>query len=169
MSLTRYWTSRDVAELLGIGFERLHKWGKLGIVVPEIPAGGSGTRRFFVFRDLVLVALGQELAEHGMGLSLADIGRAVAAVRDGWQDNDPEHAGKVFIQTRPVFDVLWLDNPPPEDMQPGFLFNLDGPARGQAASRCIVTVDVRLLGERVETQLAASTPDGTARGQEVKR
>lgn len=83
----RGFTAKEVAELIGVPYTTLDRWIAAGAVVPEVQAEGTGSRRRFTFRDLVLAELAHVLKDHHMVLE--DIAAIAAEARRNWRDEDP--------------------------------------------------------------------------------
>lgn len=69
-------TSDEVCELTGVTYRQLDCWTTAGVVIPTVPARGSGSRRRFTEDDVRLVALALRLAE--LGCPLRTVSGAVA-------------------------------------------------------------------------------------------
>ncbi|MER3395169.1 MAG: MerR family transcriptional regulator [Acidimicrobiia bacterium] len=77
----------EVCEVAGVTYRQLDYWSRTGLVKPGIKdASGSGTRRLYSFKDLVLIRAIKGLIEAGM--SLQKIREAIDYVR-GAMTEDP--------------------------------------------------------------------------------
>lgn len=77
----------EVCELSGVTYRQLDYWTRTGLVKPGIKdASGSGTRRLYSFKDLVLIKAIKGLIEAGM--SLQKVREAIDYVR-GAMTEDP--------------------------------------------------------------------------------
>lgn len=77
----------EVCELAGVTYRQLDYWSRTGLVRPGVKeASGSGTRRLYSFKDLVLIKAIKRLIDAGM--SLQKIREAIEYVR-GAMTEDP--------------------------------------------------------------------------------
>ncbi len=71
----------EVCELTGISYRQLDYWTRTGLIQPGIKtASGSGTRRLYSFKDLVLIKTIKGLIEAGM--SLQKVREAIDYIRN---------------------------------------------------------------------------------------
>ncbi len=77
----------EVCQLSGVSYRQLDYWSRTGLVTPSVKeASGSGSRRLYSFKDLVLVKAIKRLIEAGM--SLQKIREAIDYIR-GAMETDP--------------------------------------------------------------------------------
>jgi DNA-binding transcriptional MerR regulator len=77
----------EVCELAGISYRQLDYWSRTGLIKPGIKeASGSGTRRLYSFKDLILIKAIKGLIEAGM--SLQKVREAIDYIR-GAMTEDP--------------------------------------------------------------------------------
>lgn len=70
----------DAIREAGITYSQLDRWATSGLVVPEKPAEGSGTRRRFSERDIAMLKIVKWLAD--IGITPATIRRIAKAIRE---------------------------------------------------------------------------------------
>src|SRR5262249_31192470 len=73
------YTSRDVAQIVGITQSRVRYWAQTGVVGPSERANG---RTVYTFQDLVGVKTAKELLDHGVTLQRAR--KNLEALRAQW-------------------------------------------------------------------------------------
>ena len=66
MGTKRDFGTKDVIRLAGIPYQTLDRWLKAGYLTAEVPAEGTGSRRRYSFREVVLAVVARTLQEHGL-------------------------------------------------------------------------------------------------------
>jgi DNA-binding transcriptional MerR regulator len=165
----REFTSKEVAELIGIPYPTLDRWLAGGVITCEVPADGTGSRRRFSFRDLVLASLANTLTEQRLRLEV--IGAIVGAVRAHWQTDDPADAG--LIEVSPDGGTVAMgglpsdpfDGKPRERERDGWLIRDDEKERGFGALVFLIDVAklARALRERIDSIDSIDGGDGMER------
>lgn len=75
------YSTRTAVEIAGISYRQLDYWARTKLVAPSIcEARGSGTRRLYSYRDLVVLKIVKGLLE--TGISLQNIRRAISNLQD---------------------------------------------------------------------------------------
>ena len=101
----------EVAKLTGVPRTRLIHWTQAGLITAGVrEAQGTGHHRVFSFRNLVEVAVANELAQYGIGVTtirrvLTMLPTAAFSPRGATPDGlillgDPAGAGGVWVGTR---------------------------------------------------------------------
>ena len=104
-----------MAQIAGITYRQLDYWTRTGLVTASItPAAGSGTRRLYSFRDILIIKIIASLLDAGLSLktvrtaltTLADLGVDDLAATTLFSDGTtitalPTHN----IPTNPVVDT----------------------------------------------------------------
>ncbi len=79
----------EVCQLSGVSYRQLDYWSRTGLVRPGVKeASGSGSRRLYSFKDLVLVKAIKRLIEAGM--SLQKIREAIEYIRSAMETDPSE-------------------------------------------------------------------------------
>jgi DNA-binding transcriptional MerR regulator len=109
MGNSRDFGSTEVTRLTGIAYQTLDRWISEGYLTCETPADGTGSRRRFSFRDVVLAIVARTLKEHGLPLTFQK--EILGGIRRNWQDEDPAHAGYLAVKLwYNVSSAVWFEN-----------------------------------------------------------
>jgi DNA-binding transcriptional MerR regulator len=102
-----HWSGPQVAKILGIPYDTLHYWVKLGLVTPNIPAIQRRHKSLYSFVDLVAISALKALREQG--LSLRKLKRAKAELWDrvGMSFEQGLHGGVIVADGQELFAVLY--------------------------------------------------------------
>lgn len=103
--VTRGYKGSVASRVAGITYRQLDYWARRQIVEPSItPSHGSGSRRLYSFKDVVILAVSKELLDAGINLQNVS-GRAVFGVSMGslWKQirDALEHEEYVDLSTMP--------------------------------------------------------------------
>lgn len=110
MAGRREFESKEVVRLTRIPYQTLDRWITEGYLTCELPAEGTGSRRRFSFRDVVLAKVAVALKEHR--LPLPAMKGMLAAIRQNWRDEDPAHAGYLAVRIwRDATMAIWWEDP----------------------------------------------------------
>lgn len=81
LSLEQGYRAKSVADLVGITYRQLDYWARSELVEPSIDvAQGSGSRRLYSFRDILILKVVKRLLD--TGVSLQNIRAAIGHLRD---------------------------------------------------------------------------------------
>ena len=58
----------EVCQLIGISYRQIDYWARTGLVVPSVPAQGSGTARLYSMSDLLALRVVRDLLSSGVSL-----------------------------------------------------------------------------------------------------
>jgi len=87
--VTEGFRAPEVCQIIGITYRQLDYWTRTGLIQPGIAdAKGSGSRRLFSFRDLVLLKAIKDLLD--AGLSLQKVREAIDYVRSAVSEDPTE-------------------------------------------------------------------------------
>lgn len=146
-------TAKQVARAIGVPYATLDRWVAARAVIPEVEAEGTGSRRRFTFRDLVLAELAHVLKERRMVLE--EIAVIAEEVRRNWTSDDPADAGTVLVNFdgEPVAVWSMLDdpssgNPPPKERDGWPMTDRYRPGES------LFLIDVSAIGRRMAERVA---------------
>ena len=105
--VTRGYKGSVASRVAGITYRQLDYWARRQIVEPSItPSHGSGSRRLYSFKDVVILAVSKKLLDAGINLQ-----NVTAAIGFLAQRTDSEQMGALLQSGRAVFGVsmgsLW--------------------------------------------------------------
>lgn len=106
----------EVCRLVGISYRQLDYWARTGLVVPSVPARGSGTQRGYSEHDVAVLVLVAGLLRAGMSLQAARRAAGVLAEvpHEMWSTMEPvavTPAGAVHLSgecSQPVYLMVDL-------------------------------------------------------------
>lgn len=103
-------SATQVARIAGINYQTLDRWLTDGVIVCDVPAEGTGSRRRFTRRDVVFVFLARALKDAGLHMSA--IGSYLRMLHQAWTEGDPDHAGFIMLRRwGDQYGGLWLPDP----------------------------------------------------------
>jgi predicted RNase H-like HicB family nuclease len=86
---------KAVIALTGVSGRQVEHWATTGVVRPSIPAAGKGTRRGYLFKDLVALRVAKRLKDEG--ISLQKIRKALAYLRKNFPEKKEPLAELRFL------------------------------------------------------------------------
>jgi predicted RNase H-like HicB family nuclease len=98
---------KAVIALTGVSGRQVEHWATTGVVRPSIPAAGKGTRRGYLFKDLVALRVGKRLKDEG--ISLQQIRKALAYLRKNFPEKKEPLAELRFLTDGKELFVLTDD------------------------------------------------------------
>jgi len=158
--VTEGFRAPEVCQIIGITYRQLDYWTRTGLIQPGIAdAKGSGSRRLFSFRDLVLLKAIKDLLD--AGLSLQKVREAIDYVRSAVSE-DPTEATLTARQ-----GTIVVYGPDEQDLL------IDALRRGQITLSLPLAPIYEELEQKVRAIEAARrkhpSSDKRARGQEVEQ
>lgn len=72
------WSGPEVCQIAGITYRQLDYWARTKLAEPQRPAAGSGSKRLYSYRDLIIVKVIKKFLD--AGLSLQNIRTVVACL-----------------------------------------------------------------------------------------